>query len=674
MKLQELSAITFATTTEQEITELSCPFSSQSILVTLSGLAAQASQAVQFRCGDTVILGTIVTGPPPANADFRPLTVDYYERPSAVGQIPGNFQKRELRQSDNEIKVSRLIDRAIRPLFDEIERREVSITIQVLSASKNEDIVGLSLTLAALLASLSPLPFNGPMVGFSHVRNHERWVTAATQEGLVMIEGSGPSCDAESLLDDIQSHVEAYHECLSSLAEMVNEYGDQKEEYIPETELLESPEIDARIDTLAAILLNTNKRQRERDYQQLLAELQASIDAPANAVELTLWSLARGWLRAEALAGRRQDGRAPNELRPMQLSGNILPQSSGSALVTRGMTQVLVSVTKGDSNGAPFDEQLFSRRKSPLFCHYNFPGYSTQQLRSSRVPNRREIGHGLLIQGGLIHHWKHPNNQSARILADVLSSDGSSSMASVCGATLALAEAGIPLSTPLVGVSVGLVQGEEEATLLLDISGDEDFYGDMDFKVVGDGTGITALQLDNKIGALPWDLLKVALNTAQDAHRCLISELENHLEGYEAPTPKYSKEVEIHASRVGAVIGRGGRTLKGICSEFQVKVDISDEQVALITGQDEALVQAAAARVLALGTPLKVDSVHDAKVEQVKDFGVFVRFGDHGGLVHISKLDIPAGTATSDRFDVGQALTVRVLGVDDRGRLQLGQA
>lgn len=681
--------------------KLSSPSVAQSLTLTRAGepaitlqvgqLAPQADITVWASQGLTRLLVTLTIGDPPARADFRPITVDYYERASAVNAIPGNFQRREMRQNDHEIRISRLIDRALRPLFDSEERREIHLGVQALSVDPELDLFGLAITAAGLAAQSSPLPFAGPIIGgavgihvdpesaqlscvTSAARDQFEWIYATHHEGIVMLEGGSREglYSGSALLNALQERAREERTLLDEIARFAQEVSPSVTPYISTLEVLDHPAFDASLSELAGLLQERDKLKRERRYQRLVNDLKREVGHDEGAVELTVWSLARAYLRAEVLEGRRQDGRAPHELREHSIEAGVLPRASGSCLISRGSTQVLVSATPGAAGEAPTYETLFSQKRPPLFSHYHFPGYATHQLRHGRAPNRREVGHGLLIQRALMPLFQSQRGHSLQLISDVLSSDGSSSMASVIGANIALAQAGQPLSAPIAGVSVGLVTDDEKtrAVLLLDITGDEDFYGDMDLKVVGGREGICAIQLDNKLGALPWSLIEAALESASAAHQSLLTEIETSLQAYQPP-PQITREVEIDARLVGRVIGPRGSTCKKIERDFEVKVSVDAERAIVeVSGVDEDRVQAASEFVKKLGTPLQSGSIYEATIDGVKDFGVFVSFEGQSGLVHISELR-EDGRDAARHFKVGDSLTVMVLGTDQKGRLKL---
>ncbi|MBM4290802.1 MAG: polyribonucleotide nucleotidyltransferase [Deltaproteobacteria bacterium] len=664
------------------------PFGAHELSLEVGGVAGQATQAVWLRHGQTALLATLTDAPPPAVADFRPLTVDYYERPGAVGQLPGGHQRREGRATDHEVRVSRLIDRALRPLFDEEERRELHVVVQLLSFDPHSDLLGLAITAAGAVAQLSPIPFRGPVAGASEQGEgaHADWVVAASPEGVVMLEGGDAPAAPAAVLARLQALAGGLAPAWECAQELAARAGAVKAPYVSDHQVMEHPAFDDCLDELGAALTRRDKRARDAAYQALLARLQAEVAAPRETVALTLWSLTRAWLRAEALDGRRQDGRAPHELRAMRVELGALPRAAGSALLSRGDTQALVSVTGGAAEAPSLGQVALPRGRSPLLCHYNFHGFATHQTRAHRGPNRREVGHGLLLQRALEPLFEAPRGQTlTRVLADVLSSDGSSSMLSACAATLALAQAGAPLRSPVVGVSLGLVSEGGEAALLLDISGDEDFYGDMDLKVAGAAEGLTALHLDNKLGALPWALVGEALERASQAHAALLEALAPHLAPLSPRRPRFTRRVQLAPSRVGRVIGRQGQNLKALCAELGVRVEVMEGGEAVVTGEEEAPVEAAAERLRAQGEPLRVGARYEARVDSLREYGAFVTFssGGHSGLVHVSELRSPlpplgadgepAGEGEPGALAVGQVVVVELLGVDRQGRLRLSQ-
>lgn len=692
-----MTSPTFAHESERDISTLELPLEgAPPIKIKLGYSARQADVSLWVEHGEARLLVTLTIGAKQSEADFCPLTVDYYERSSALGRIPGNYQRREIRQSDEEIRLSRLIDRAIRPLINSDERREIHLCVQLLSADTRLDLVGLALTVSGLAVQCSPLSFGGPIMGASlrieqgtqdgteeptwvalraSAKEKTSWYLAFHANGVVMLEGGGARqfVPAGSLMEAFKAYAQTQRSLFDQLEQFVEEVAVKRDDDENFSTHEESAEISDCTDDLRNILRIQDKRQREIKYSLLLSRQQDISDQADYLVARALWSQARDLLRSDALAGIRQDGRAAHEIRTYDFESHVLPRSNGSCLVSRGRTAVLVSVTTGKGGEAPMEESLFNQGRPDLFCHYHFPGYATHQSRHGRAPNRREIGHGVLVQRSLNAVVPKVQGHCLRVVADVLEADGSSSMASIIGANLALAESGYPLQCPLVGVSVGLVTNSDRSTgvLLLDITGDEDFYGDMDLKVVGGAEGICTVQLDNKLGALPWDVIETALLNASEVHGQLIPLITERVNTFAPAEPAFTKELSLDADRLGHVIGPRGAHVKEVQRTYQVNISIDRATaVATISGEDEDLLEAAIVELMTLNEPLKNGHIYFAKIEDIKEFGVFVRFAQHRGLVHISELRQGGGDAR-EHYEVGEELLVKLLGFDRKGRLKL---
>lgn len=670
-------------------------------------VARNSDLALWVERGQARLLVTLVISAPSAEADFCPLTVDYYERSSAIGQIPSSFLRRETRQSDQEVRVSRMIDRALRPLLNQGERREIHLTVQVLSADPAIDLIGLSITSSSLVLHCSSLPFAGPVwgealvsqvgeaqadesgdddqerlsqsgseAGFNLVsaraNQQEEWVIALHQEGIVMLEG-GVARDlvpASTLIHAFNGIREERSGVISQLIELTKGLVSEKSE-IKQAVPIQDAILGDALPELTTLMALPNPAERANRYEALFSTLLNQLDVSADALSTALSGLARGWIREEILNGRRRDGRALNELRAFEVTSGVLPQSSGSSLMTRGATQVLTSVTVGKAGEAPLDDRIYGQRRLPLFCHYHFPGYATRQQRLGRIPNRREIGHGLLIQRALSALSNDEAGRCLRVISDVLEADGSSSMASVIGANIALAEAEAPLREALVGLSVGLVSEGERATLLLDLTGEEDMFGDMDLKVIGGASGLCALQLDNKLGALPWEVIEAAISLASEAHIQLLPPVLEAMREFEIPEPAFSQTLQLDPQRLGQVIGPRGAHIREVERSNQVRIQLDrDRGIATISGDDEDGVMTAVVDLMTLSEPLKNGHIYYARIEDVKPYGVFVKFAQHSGLVHITELREGGGDAR-EHFNSGEELPVKLLGTDKQGRLKL---
>ncbi|MCB9527336.1 MAG: S1 RNA-binding domain-containing protein [Myxococcales bacterium] len=594
-------------------------------------IARRAAGAVVLRHRETFILATIATGPARPDEDFLPLTVDYRERRSAVGRIPSNFFRRETRPEPDEILTSRLIDRALRPLFAPGWRATVQIDVTVHGADPASDLPGLALTAAAAAAHVSGLPFAGPVAGlrvlsrggalvpFAAVTDTApaelELMVAGGRRGPVMIEGEAAAAPTDAVVAAIEAALGAL-----------------------------SPLLDA-IERLGA------SAGRER-----MAWPAAPKPDPA---------------RAALLAGERADGRAPEAVRPITIETGLIAAAHGSVLFTRGETQALVTATLGGAREGQDTEGLFGSQRERCLLHYNFPGFAVGEARAVRGPGRRELGHGRLARRALAAvlpdeaAWPYV----ARVVSDITESNGSSSMATVCGAALALIAAGVPLRAPVAGIAMGLVREGEQAVILTDLSGDEDHVGDMDLKVAGTADGITAIQLDTKPGELPLSVIAAALDQAATARRVILDAMETAIAGLVEP-PRFAPRhavLRIEAGRVGQVIGSGGRNLAAVQARTGTRIDVSRDGVTLILGGTPEGVAEARAAIEGVAVELVKGGLYRARVRAVRDYGLLVRIGDHDGLVHVSEW----GEGDHKARGEGDELVVRVLGADKRGRLVL---
>jgi polyribonucleotide nucleotidyltransferase len=640
-------------------------------------MARQAHGAVEVHQGRTRILATVVATPGAGEADFFPLTVDYRERAAAVGRIPGNFFRRETRPGTHETLTSRLIDRALRPLFPKGFTAEVQVEVTVHSAEPSADLAGLALMAAGAAVHLSDLPFAGPLAGLTVGRRAKQLVgllsegdqpsadlvlsVAATPAGPVMIEGEAEEASEAQVIAALQFGLDALAPAWAAMDALREAAGRPKRAFEPPPKM---PTPDDALMTQLTAAVQGDKQARSAARKALLAEAEdpAILDAQL-----------RHAIRTAALDGRRLDGRGPTEIRPIDCLLAPLPACHGSALFTRGETQVLASATLGSQREGQDVDRLFGMTRQRFLLHYNFPAFSVGEVRRGRPgPGRRELGHGNLARRALTRmmplNSRYP--YTVRVLADVTESNGSSSMATVCAATLAMLSAGVPLARPVAGVALGLVVEGERHQVLSDILGDEDHLGDMDFKVAGTAEGITAIQLDNKLGALSAELLAEALEQARQGRLHILGKMAPAIEEAQrevpAHVPRYERR-KVHKSQIGKVIGPGGKTLQGLQSKTGAKIEVNQDGTVIIMGRDRASTRAAVKAIEAISIELKTGGVYLGQVRNIKDFGVFVRIADHDGLVHQSQLH---GASPN----VGDAFLVRVLGADDRGRLKLAHA
>ena len=646
-------------------------------------IARQADGAVLLRQGRTVLLATVVAaGAPIPNVDFVPLTVEYRERTAAAGRIPGNFFKRETRPGEPEVLVARLIDRSLRPLFPTGWSVETQVIVTVFSAESGSDPAGLAILAASAALQVSDIPFEGPVAGLRLLRRGGRLVVlpgdaegrladldlvlAATPTGLVMLEGEAEGVDEATLLTVLDTGVAALAPAWAALERLGA--GRPRRSLPVKARHLEGEVVEIAAENVHAALKLTGKAER----RAALAQARDAVrEALGDAALSTFEALVKARARGAILAGRRADGRGLTEVRPIDCETGFLPANHGSALFTRGETQVLVSATLGSQRDAQEVERLFGMSRDRFMLHYNFPPFSVGEVSSKPGPGRREIGHGHLARRALAAVLPSESEYpyTIRVVSDVTESNGSSSMATVCGATLALADAGTPLAAPVAGVAMGLVREGERFVVLTDILGDEDHLGDMDFKVAGTAAGITAIQLDNKLGSLPRAILEPALAQARDGRLHILGVMQPVLDALGGRVPDHvprHERVRINPARVGQLIGPGGRNLQQIQGRTGARIEVNQDGSVIIMGRDRASTREAVRAVQAISIELVKGGLYQGTVQSVKDFGVFVRIAEHEGLVHVSEL---GGAAPTE----GTVLLVRVLGADEKGRLKLSR-
>ncbi|MCZ6747704.1 MAG: polyribonucleotide nucleotidyltransferase [SAR324 cluster bacterium] len=667
-------------------------------------IAKQANGAVLLREGNTVLLSTVVfRAGDGAGLDFFPLTVDYREYLSAAGRIPGSFLRREGRQSDHEVMSSRLCDRSIRPLFPKTFRAETQVQSTVMSFDPQSDPAVLSIASAAGAIGISELPFKGPVAAVRVTRSKERLIALPTpaereagdldlvlslnRDGIVMIEGGARQVSEADLIEAIEFGREQAAPLLDLLEQMSAAAGKPKLE--PESE----PEPDSRADglrerarePLTQALATPEKQARHAALKACKAEAIAQLQAGHPDEPVGDWASAvlddlEQRLMREAIAqdGRRVDGRGAEEIRAIECEVDWLPSTHGSALFTRGETQAMVSLTLGTNQDRMLLEGLDGVKFDRFLLHYSFPPYSVGEARPMRGPGRREVGHGHLARRALLPVLP-PEEQfpyTLRIVSEISESNGSSSMATVCGATLALMDGGVPIAAPVAGIAMGLIREGEEIVILSDILGDEDHLGDMDFKVAGTAEGITAIQMDNKLGSLPEGILGQALEQARQGRRHILGEMAKVLAETRPelkPHVPIQVTVNIAPSRVRELIGPGGKVIQKIQADTETRLEVNDEGLVRIYAPNRSALDAARGAVLDVAGSLDVGATYDGVVTGVKDFGAFVRIRSHEGLVHISEWASQRTENMQEAAKVGDTVRVTVLEPDRQGRLSLSR-
>ncbi len=666
--------------------------------------AKQASGSVVVRYGDTVVLGAVTSAKTVKEGqDFFPLTVDYREKAYAAGRIPGGFFKREGKQRDSEVLTSRLIDRPLRPLFPEGFLNEVAVSLIVLSSDReNESDIPAMVAASAALA-LSDIPFDGPigavrlgMIGGEFVVNPTfaqmetsdlDLVVAATYDAIMMVEGGAKVIPEARLLDALQT---AHDEC-RRVVELVRDLAARAGKPKRKVELRTvDPAVNAAVRArfeapIKAATQNPDKLSRQDAVERLNEEAKAAfaeafpdkgrdVKAVLEAIEV------EAVRRLIAVDGRRPDGRAMDQVRPLDIEVGVLPRTHGSALFTRGQTQALVVATLGSKGDEQLMEELEGESWKKYSLHYNFPSFSVGETKPNRGPGRREIGHGMLaeraIKAVLPSHDKFP--YTVRIVSEILESNGSSSMASVCGGSLALMDAGVPVAAPVAGIAMGLIKEEGRYVVLTDIQGLEDHFGDMDFKVAGTREGVTAIQMDIKIAGLSREIMSKALSQARDARLHILGAMEAVLAQPRTGLSKYAPQIEkirINPEKIGMLIGPGGKNIKRIQEETKSDINIEDDGGVQVVAENDHYLKLAVQAVRDSVAEAEEGKTYLGKVAKVMEFGAFVTILPNvDGLCHISELAETRVAKVEDVVREGDEILVKCIGVDSgSGKIRLSR-
>jgi polyribonucleotide nucleotidyltransferase len=667
-------------------------------------LAKQADGAVLVRYGETVVLATVTVSKEPRELDFFPLTVNYEERLYAVGRIPGGFIKREGRPSEKAILSGRLIDRPIRPLFPEGFRHEVQVVTTILSVDQNcsPEIAAMIGTSAAL--SISRIPFRGPIGGVivgrvdgelvinPTVEQEEKsdlhLTVAGTKDAIMMVEAGADEVPEEVMLQAILFGHQAIKGIIALIEEMVREVGQPKLEVQvtePEPELVEAVETFAT-EKLSAALQIPDKQERQDAIDGVIeetlshfAEQWTEEDERLAQVRQVADRLVKRKVREMILEGRRPDGRAPDEIRPISCEVGILPRTHGSGLFTRGQTQTLSVCTLGALGDVQILDGLGLEESKRFMHHYNFPPYSVGEARPIRGPGRREIGHGALGERALLPVIP-PESEfpyTIRLVSEVLESNGSTSQASICGSTLALMDAGVPIKAPVAGIAMGLVKEGDQVVILSDIQGMEDHLGDMDFKVAGTAKGVTALQMDIKIDGIDESILKRALEQARRGRLYILDKMLEVISEPRKQLSRYAPKIitlQIHPDKIRDVIGPSGRVINQIISETGVKIDIEQDGRIYIASPDEEMNEKAKKKIEDIVRDVVVGDVYQGKVKRIEKFGAFVEIlPGKEGLVHISQLANERVDKVESVVHIGDTILVKVTEIDSQGRINLSR-
>ena len=667
-------------------------------------VARQATGAVLVSSGNTQVLSTVVVGKPPGeHQDFFPLTVNYLEKTYATGKIPGGFFKREGRPTEKETLTSRLIDRPIRPLFKQDFLYEVQVICTVLSSDKDEDPDVLSFLGASAALAISGLPFEGPLgaarVGFiegQYTINPKRsemensyldMVIAGSDAAVIMVESEAKELTEDQMLGGILFAHQEMQEVIEAIKEMAKEVGKEPFEYEPKTideDLLKSVE-ETFSENITKAYLIKDKQERVQAISEIKEKLIEQKLAKEDDSEITESDLLDAFkkiekkiVRTRLLNGEaRIDGRDLDTVRPISVEAGLLRNTHGSALFTRGETQAIVTATLGSPRQAQLIDALEGEFKDQFMLHYNFPPYSVGEASFLAGPKRREIGHGKLARRALEAVLPDPEEfpYTIRVVSEITESNGSSSMASVCGSSLALMDAGIPIKKPVAGVAMGLVKENEDFAVITDILGDEDHLGDMDFKVAGTADGITALQMDIKIDGITEQIFDEALKKANTARAVILEKMNDELsESREQLSSKAPQAVivQIDTKKIRDIIGKGGETIRRLVEETGAQIDVEDSGKVTIYGDTPESRAMAVEQINAITEEPEINKIYTGKVANIVDFGAFVTImPGRDGLVHISEIAEERVENVSDYFVEGEEVKVKVLEVDRQGKIRL---
>ena len=679
-------------------------FGGQQVTLETGRVARQATGAVLVTMGGNQVLCTVVGAKDTKEGqDWFPLSVHYQEKYYAVGKIPGGFFKREARPSEKETLTSRLIDRPIRPLFPKGFMNEVQVVCTVVSADKvnDPDIAAMIGTSAAL--AVSGIPFQGPIgaarVGFNEDEGYLLnptfealesseldMVVAGTSDAVLMVESEAQELTEDEMLGAVLFAHQEMQVVINAVNELAAEAGKEQWEWAPEAKneaLIEAVRAIAGDDIVAAYQI-ANKMERyaavgearNKAVEALAGDEEGKADAKE--VAAVFGSLEKDVVRGRILDGSpRIDGRDNKTVRPIHVEIDQLKGTHGSALFTRGETQAIATCTLGTARDAQIIDALEGERKDPFMLHYNFPPYSVGECGRMGGAGRREIGHGRLARRGVaaVLPTQEEFPYTIRIVSEITESNGSSSMASVCGASLSMMDAGVPLKAPVAGIAMGLVKEDERFSVLTDILGDEDHLGDMDFKVAGTEAGITALQMDIKITGITEEIMEIALEQAYEARKHILKEMAKVI-GYARPelpdNAPAMTQLKINPEKIRDLIGKGGATIRALTEETGASIDIEDDGSVRIYAETKAAMKDAIDRVTAITAEAEVGKIYEGKVVRIEDFGAFVNIlPGKDGLVHISQIDNKRVEKVTDYINMDDIVKVKVLDVDQRGRIKL---
>ncbi len=674
----------------------------QTIIFETGELAKQAHGSILLKMGDTSLLVTAVGSENASNLGFFPLTVEYREKTYAAGKIPGGYIKREARPSEKEVLSARITDRSLRPLFPDGYMNEVQIFIQVLSVDNEYDADVLGLCAASAALAISDIPWAGPIAGLrvgrvdgefianpSYDQREESdidLIIGASADSIMMVEGEALEVSESDMLAALEFGHNVTKEIVKTIEELVELAGKQKREFEAEpmnAELVERVRSEAT-EKIIEHLKITGKEERKKAFNEFKTEYIASLEEDFPESESTISAIIHDIQKEHTRAmilkeSRRLDGRDMDDIRSIECKTGILPRTHGSSLFTRGQTQALGIVTLGTK----VDEQRVDALEGEFFksymLHYNFPPFCVGEARPLRGVSRREIGHGNLAERALkpIIPSEGLFPYTIRIVSEVLESNGSSSMASVCAGSLALMDAGVPVKAPVAGIAMGLIKDEDDYKILTDILGDEDHLGDMDFKVAGTKDGITAFQMDIKVRGISREIMEVALEKAKIARFAILEVMNTSLPESRETMSKYAPRIvtiNIKPDQIGSVIGPGGKVIRDIVDRTGAKIDIEDDGTVKIASTEPQAAKMAVAIIEGLTATPEAGTIYKGKVKKITNFGAFVEIlPGKEGLLHISEIDTQRVNKVEDILSVGQEIEVKLMRVDDSGKMNLSR-
>jgi polyribonucleotide nucleotidyltransferase len=673
------------------------------LTIEVGRVAKQADGAAWVSYGETVVLVTAVASRElKLDTDFFPLTVDYQEKTFAAGKIPGGFFKREGRPSEKEILTCRLIDRSIRPLFAEGLRCETQVIATVLSADRENDPDVVAMLGASAALHVSDIPFNGPIAGVRIGRIGGKWVINPTQtdlqesdtdiflsgsrDAIVMVEGGAQIVPEDEILEALFAGHEAIQPLLDIQEQLRRELGKPKRQ-VPLAEL--DAAVVSRVDELAMAKLQqameiTEKLERYKRLAEIKNETvtQAAAEFPGKEkhIKAAFDALKRRYFRNLVIEReRRIDGRGLKDIRPITCEVEVLPRTHGSALFTRGETQALVVATLGTASDEQRVDALLGEHYKKFMLHYNFPPFSVGEVKFLRGPGRREIGHGNLAERALVPVLPAEESfpYTIRVVSEILESNGSTSMATVCGGSLSLMDAGVPVSAPVAGIAMGLIKEGEHVRVLSDILGDEDHLGDMDFKVAGTAGGVTSLQMDIKISGVNRDIMRQALYQAREGRQHILGVMNQTLAASRSAVSGHAPRIitlKVKPEKIREIIGPGGKVIRGIIEATGVKIDVEDDGTVTIASSDEVASRKAIEMVQRIAAEAEIGKIYKGTVRKIVEFGAFVEIlPGTDGLVHISQLAPERVRKVTDVLKEGDEVLVKVLEIDKQGKIRLSR-